>query len=143
MRRFCAKNMGYNGNRVLTISVLYVKIVVSMKVDKYEHAKAKDHRLQSVVFHLGYLSFSFPPNHLLMRLIRTPAATESKKYMNMLPSFLCKEVKTLTIIYHIFNIISIHQKEAIQGNDGTDEDWIASASPRNDEGVGNDGRCEM
>ena len=82
--------MGIYGNYILTNTALCVRISMSMKVDNGEHVQTKDHSGQAVVFHLGYLSFSFPSNHLL-RI----------KMVIMCIFFLTQEVKTLSILYHI------------------------------------------
>ena len=110
--------MVINGIFVLTNTALYVKITVSMKVDNYNHQKAKDHRLQSVVFHLGYLSFSFPSNHLLMKFANTPAATERIKIITIFPSFLSKGYKTLDALYHKKEIIQVSGLLRCARNDG-------------------------
>ena len=90
---------------MLTSAEFYVRMTVSMKVDNCKHVKAKDHRVQSVVFHLGYLSFYFLSNHLLMKFATTPATTEMIKLIIMHPSFLNKDGKTLGILYHIWDLL--------------------------------------
>ena len=99
--------MEYIGNELLTSSVLYAIISVSMEVDSCKHVKSKDRGGEAAVFHLGYLSFFFLSNHLLMKLATTPATTEMIKAVSMFPSFHIKEVKTLGILYHICNIYQI------------------------------------
>ena len=97
--------MEFNGNMMLTSLVLCARISLSIKVDSFNHAKAKDHRLLSVVFHSGYLSFYFLSNHLLMKFATTPAMTEMIKLIIMHPSFLNKDGKTLGILYHIWDLL--------------------------------------
>ena len=116
--------MGIYGNYVLTNAALYVRIGVSMKVDEFEHIKAKDRGGEAAVFHLGYMSFSFPSNHLLMKFANTLAATERTKSLSIYTSFQnFKEAKTIAIIYHILDILAICRNDNIWR-------WIASATLR-------------
>ena len=60
---------------------------MSMEIDINEHRKRNATVHDTVAFHLGYLSFFFPLDHLLIEFARTPATTERIKSISIDTSF--------------------------------------------------------